>query len=273
MKELNGLELAGFVKERQAQQVRSLKQEYGLKPKLLILRDSDNPVIKVYVTKKCEHGADIGVEVEDKLVTTEDLLVEVERANKDKDIFGMIVQLPVLKPEMTDEITNGIIPEKDVDGLSKDHKYDGATAMAVNWLLAGYGVELRGKKIALIGYGKLVGRPLMEMWTNSGLDVAVFRSKDEERLEAELSGYDVIVTATGKAGLVKSEMIKEGAVIVDAGTASERGVIMGDVADEVRNRRDVLVTPKIGGVGPLTIVALFDNVIRAAFARVEVSKD
>ena len=263
-KVLNGRDLADYMKARQAQQVRSLKQGRGIFPKLVILRDSRNPVIDVYVRMKKAYGADIGVIVEDRLVATEELEGEVEKLNQDGSVHGMIVQLPLADAEMVDKVVDKVVAEKDVDGLGLGRVFDSATAMAVNYLLAGYGVELRGKEVAIVGYGRLVGRPLAQMWEDSGLKVRVFRSKDAENLAEELVKFDVIVAATGKARLITSEMVKKGAVVVDAGTASEKGVILGDVDDAVREREDVVITPKIGGVGPLTIAALFENVIRAA---------
>lgn len=265
---LNGKELAGFIKERQSKQVRNLWQEYGVKPKLVILRDSNNPVIDLYVGLKKRYGAEILVDVEDRVVKTRELAGAVEEANEDESVHGVIVQLPILEPEIMEDIVGGIVPEKDVDGLSEKGDFDSATATAIDWLLNGYGVELEGKKIAIVGRGKLVGRPLIKMWTTAGFDVTVFGSKDAGDLSEKLKSFDVVVTATGVPGLIKPEMLKTGAVVVDAGTASEDGVVKGDVDENVRSRDDLTITPKVGGVGPLTVTVLFDDVIRAALKRV-----
>lgn len=267
MKELNGRELAGFVKERQAHLVRSLRGQ-KIFPKLLIIRDSDNPVIVKYVNLKKQYGEDIGVTVVDKKVSEVSEACDVIRmANADKSVSGIIVQLPLLDKERTDEVVNLIAPEKDVDGLSQivlseNRIFDSATATAINWLLAGHGIELADKKVALVGRGRLVGAPLERMWKNSGVDVTVFRHDSDLSL---LKDFDVIVSATGVPHLIKSEMVSPGAVIVDAGTASEGGVLVGDVDDEVRKRSDIFaITPKIGGVGPLTVSVLFEDIIVAA---------
>ena len=135
--------------------------------------------------------------------------------------------------------------------------------MAINWLLVGYNVELFEKKIVIVGNGRLVGAPLSKLWKNSGLDVLVCNSKTSD-LTGVLKEADIIVTATGVPGIVKSDMIHSGAVVVDAGTASEYGKIVGDLAADVRERQDLTITPLKGGVGPLTVTALFDNVINAA---------
>ena len=262
MKILNGSELAGFIKERQAKQVRGL----GLKPRLLIIRDSDNPVIMKYVGLKIRYGADIGIEVEDYFASSADKIIDkVIAANQDDSVHGIIVQLPLTNTEKTEEICNKIAPEKDVDGLGVNAKYDSATATAINWLLSGYDVELGRSRIAIVGRGKLVGAPLLKMFTNSGYDVEMFHRGSDLN---SLRDFDVIISATGVPGLINSEMVKPGAVIVDAGTASENGVLKGDVSDELRERHDLGgITPIMGGVGPLTIACLFEHVIMAASAK------
>jgi len=295
MKELNGRELAGYMKANQAQTVRSLRAR-GVKPKLVIIRDSDNPVILKYVQLKQKYGEDIGVEVEDW--RRDDVMVAVREANADTSVHGVIVQLPLKDQALTDEVVQEILPEKDVDGLanhihevnntkndyasdeinSTDEKgtalksesggveatpkFESATATAINWLLAGYDIDLVGKKIAIVGRGRLVGGPLERMWRNSGYDVTVFEKKDS--LE-NLVNYDVIVSATGVPHLIKDKLVGGGAVVVDAGTASEGGVLVGDVDGAVRERPDLrAITPKVGGVGPLTVTALFEHVLIAA---------
>lgn len=259
MKELNGRELAGFIKERQAHQVRSLK----VKPTLLIIRDSDNPVITKYVNLKMQYGEDIGINVIDYCASsTDDIKAKISEANNDKNIHGIIVQLPILEKDRTDEVTSLIAPEKDVDGLSANGKFDSATATAINWLLAGYDINLKTARIAIVGRGKLVGAPLLKMYQNSNYDVKMYHRGDDL---TELKNYDVIITATGKPGLITSEIVSPGTTIVDAGTASEDGILKGDVAEDVRTRTDLkAITPKLGGVGPLTVTCLFDHVIQAA---------
>ena len=140
-----------------------------------------------------------------------------------------------------------------------------ATAQAINWLLAGYNISLEGKKVAVIGQGRLVGAPLSKMFEKSGVTVSKLDEFNSEEMVKTLKDFDVVITAVGKPGLITSEMLKSKAVVVDAGTASEDGEIKGDVSDEVRkNRKDLTITPVKGGVGPLTVASLIDNVIVAA---------
>lgn len=264
MKLLNGLELAGYIKERQAKQVRNLRQSYQTFPKLAIVRTTDNPVILTYVRKKQQYGEDILIAVDDHRPANEDEALElIQQLNADETVHGIIVQLPLHDPSRTDELVNAVAPEKDVDALGKNATLDAATPMAISWLLTGYNVELGGKHIVVVGHGRLVGAPLARMWKNSGLDVEVVDSSVGD-LTTTVQRADVVVSATGNPGLITPDMLKDGAVVVDAATASEDGKIVGDVAAEVRERDDLTITPEKGGVGPLTVAALFDNVIRAA---------
>lgn len=260
MKILDGRELAGFIKERQAYQIRSFKKQ----PTLLIIRDSDNPVITKYVNLKISYGSDIGAKVIDYYASsTQDIKDKILSANTDSNVDGIILQLPIKDKDQTDVLTSLIAPAKDVDGLSgHQDAYDSATATAILWLLAGYDIKLENQKIALVGRGKLVGAPLHRMLTDSNYHVDLFHRGSDL---TKLNQYDIIITATGVPGLISSSMVKPGAVLVDAGTASEKGILKGDASDEVRERKDLAaITPKLGGVGPLTVTCLFDHVLQAS---------
>ena len=270
MRELNGSELAGFIKERQAKQVRALRQAWHINPRLAIVTDVENPVIETYMRLKQRYGADILIDVEIHRVPAGGALEVIQELNNRDDVQGIILQLPISNSDQTEELLESIREDKDVDGLRKKAIFQAATPTAISWLLAGYGVDLKGKKVAIVGRGRLVGAPLEKMWLKSGVDVTVFEKGDDL---SQLVNYDIIVSATGVPGLIKSQMIKTKAVVVDAGTASENGKIIGDVSEEVRQRNDVIITPKKGGVGPLTVSALFDNVITACLKIANQSKN
>jgi methylenetetrahydrofolate dehydrogenase (NADP+) / methenyltetrahydrofolate cyclohydrolase len=263
MKMLNGQEIAEFIKERQSSQVRNLRQEYKIAPKLAIIVTVDNPVINLYMRLKKSYGADILVDVDVHKIKQEDAVALIEKLNKDVTVHAIIVQLPLQDPAATSEVVDAVSPAKDVDALGKDAIYDPATPMAIMWLLAGYNVDMKGKKVLLIGRGKLVGAPLEKMLLAAGQDVSV-ADRSTKDLKAETLAADIIVTAAGSPALLFSDMIKHKAVVVDAGVASEDGKTVGDVAPQVYDRDDLTITPLKGGVGPLTVSALFDNVIRAA---------
>ena len=270
MRELNGSELAGFIKERQAKQVRALRQAWHINPRLAIVTDVENPVIETYMRLKQRYGADILIDVEIHRVPAGGALEVIQELNNRDDVQGIILQLPISNSDQTDELLESIREDKDVDGLRKRAIFQAATPTAISWLLAGYGVDLKNKKVAIVGRGRLVGAPLEKMWLKSGVDVTVFEKGDDL---SQLINYDIIVSATGVPGLIKSQMVKAKAVVVDAGTASENGKIVGDVSEEARQRNDVIITPKKGGVGPLTVSALFDNVITACLKIANQSKN
>jgi len=272
MKVLNGSELAGFIKERQAHQVRGLRQAWHIQPKLAIIVTVEHPAIEIYMRMKQRYGADILVDVDMHRVRQADVPALIKRLNQDKSVHGIIVQLPLEDPAQTDQIVDMVVPEKDVDALGKNATLEPATPLAILWLLAGYNIDLAGKHIVLVGRGKLVGAPLERMLLASGQNVSVVdsRTKDMERIILEA---DVIVTATFVPEIVRADMIKQGAVVVDAGVAGEEGKTVGDLAPDVYQRDDLTITPTKGGVGPLTICALFDNVIRAARGSVQDDAD
>ena len=269
MRELNGSELAGFIKERQAKQVRALRQAWHINPRLAIVTDVENPVIETYMRLKQRYGADILIDVEIHRVPAGGALEVIQELNNRDDVQGIILQLPISNSDQTDELLESIREDKDVDGLRKRAIFQAATPTAISWLLAGYGVDLKNKKVAIVGRGRLVGAPLEKMWLKSGVDVTVFEKGDDL---SQLINCDIVVSATGVPGLIKSQMIKPKTVVVDAGTASENGKIVGDVSEEVRQHTDVIITPKKGGVGPLTVSALFDNVITACLKIANQSK-
>ncbi len=265
MRLLNGKELAGYIKERQAQRVLSLRQTSGIVPKLAIVVTAvDNPVIAVYMRLKEHYGADILIDVEVHRISQEQTRQLLQKLSGDTKVHGIIVQLPLADPSETDDIINLVDPEKDVDGLVKNSKFEPATPLAVLWLLSGYNIDLVGRDVVLVGRGKLVGEPLEKILLASGITPRVL-IKETPDVPGEIRKADVVISATGVAGLIKPDMLKPDAVVVDAGIASEGGKTVGDVAPEVYEQRDDLtITPAKGGVGPLTVSALFENVIRAA---------
>lgn len=262
MKLLNGSELAGYIKERQSQEVRSIFNTHKVRPKLAIIVTVDNPVINIYIKLKKQYGADIGIDVDIYHIKQSEVKSRLEELNKDNNVNGIIIQLPIEDPKDTEELVNLVDPDKDVDALGAKASFDPATPAAILWLLAGYNIDLRGKKVLLIGKGKLVGLPLKKILETNGNDVEIVDRQTKD-LKAETLKADVLISATGSPAIIYSNMIKPDAVVIDAGVASEDGKTVGDVADDVYEREDISITPKKGGVGPLTVCALFENVILA----------
>lgn len=263
MKILDGLELAGYIKERQAHQVRALRQAHKIFPKLAIVRTIDDPRIAAYVRLKKSYGADILIDVEEHFVPQNQAPDLIKKLNADASVTAIIIQLPLSDPAQTEELVNAVDPKKDVDGLGANTILQPATALSIVWLLNGYNVELNGKKIVIVGQGRLVGAPLEKLLLQANLNVQVV-TKSTKNIEAVIRDADVLISAAGAPGVIKPDMIKIGAVVVDAGVATDKGKLVGDIDPAVRERNDLTITPEKGGVGPLTVCALFDNVIRAA---------
>ncbi|OGL37302.1 hypothetical protein A3A68_02085 [Candidatus Saccharibacteria bacterium RIFCSPLOWO2_01_FULL_48_13] len=264
---LNGSELAAYIKNRHAEQVRQLISS-EVTPKLAIVQVKDDPVIDTYIRLKKSYGADVGIEVDVHRVSQAKTLPLIKGLNADKNVHGIIVQLPLEDPSQTEEIVDSVKPSKDVDALGAGAIFQPATPMAILWLLSGYGIELKGKKILLLGRGRLVGQPLEKLLKSSGYDVKAVGKKESDLPKYTLDA-DIIITATGQPEILHANMIKKSAVVVDAGVASEEGKTVGDLADDVYQRQDLVITPKKGGVGPLTVCALFENVITAASKEVK----
>lgn len=265
---LNGLELAGFIKQRQAKQVRMLRQAHGIVPRLAIVKSSSaSEVIETYVRMKQRYGRDVLVEVDVYSCAQSELEQTIAQLNNDGSVQAIVVQLPLEKPAETDRIVELVAPEKDVDGLGSKAEFISATAEAVDWLLSGYSIDLSDKKITLLGRGKLVGGPLEKLWVSQGHDVTVL-DRSSTDIDDVLLASDVIVSATGQANILHDGNVPQGAVVVDAGTAAEDGVLVGDSDPKLQARRDLIITPPKGGVGPLTVALMFDHVIRACLAKI-----
>ena len=262
-KSLNGSELAGYIKERQSKSVRSLTQANNIQPKLAIIRTNPDPIVDSYMRLKQGYGKDAGIIVDVHTIEQTEAIYTIKRLNEDESVHGIIVQIPLPDPSQTKEILDAVSPDKDVDGLSANSKFEPATPMAINWLLAGYNTELKNKNILIVGSGKLVGAPLAKEWIQQGLTVEVANLKTKD-LKSLTQKADIIVCATGSPGLIKKDMIKPSAIIVDAGVATDKNGLLGDVDPGVRELPDITITPEKGGVGPLTVCALFENVIRSA---------
>ncbi|MBI3983982.1 bifunctional 5,10-methylenetetrahydrofolate dehydrogenase/5,10-methenyltetrahydrofolate cyclohydrolase [Candidatus Microgenomates bacterium] len=259
---LSGSDLAGFIKARQAKQVRQLRGRQ-VRPKLAIVLSNQELASAKYVAAKQRYGSDIGVAVDVYHTQADELEEIIHRLNDATDTHGIIVQLPLPSKIKVERILNLVAPDKDVDGLAKNSRFVPPTPTAILWLLAGYNVELKDRKIAVVGRGRLVGLPLIKILTASGHDVESYDDRTEDLL-LPLKAADVIISATGQARLIKAPMVKIGAVVIDAGTVESSGKLVGDVDPRLYERPDIKVSPVPGGVGPLTVCALFENLLQAA---------
>jgi methylenetetrahydrofolate dehydrogenase (NADP+) / methenyltetrahydrofolate cyclohydrolase len=255
MKLLDGKTAASFLKERHARQVAAMSTP----PRLAIIRAKDNEAGDRYLKMKRRYGEEIGVPVDLYVETAATILGRIDELNHDATVTGVMIQLPLENPEITAKATAAVDPRKDIDGLAPDSLYEAATPKAVLWLLAAHNVDLAGR-IVVVGQGRLVGKPLADRLEASGHDV-VRCDINTTDLAAETRRADIIFTGTGQAGLIKPDMVKEGAVLVDTGSPKN------EFDPALYDRDDLTLTPNPGGVGPMTVASLFDNLLIAAAKR------
>lgn len=256
MKRLDGREVAGFIQERHSGQVRGLH----LAPRLAIVRQGATPSTDLYLRVKRQYGEEIGAEVDLYTEAPETIMDRIAALNADPATTGIIIQLPFAgAPELEERATAAVALEKDVDGLAPNSPYEVATVKGIFWLLAAYNIDLKGR-VAVVGQGRLVGRPFAGQAEASGAEVlrADITTPD---LAAVTREAGIIVTATGRPGLITSSMVKNDAIVVDAGAPKS------DLAPELLDRPDLIITPNPGGVGPMTVAALYDNLLIAALRR------
>ena len=245
-----------------------IKQELKIKVqnknlRLDVILVGYNIVSEKYVARKKKMGEELGVEVviHELLgdIAQTDLEEEIEKLNNNEKINGIIVQLPLPGEIDEQKILNLISPDKDVDALSNEARVLSPTVGAIKEILERYDIDLKNKKTVVVGNGKLVGRPVSIWLTQEGANVEVI-DIDTKNPEAILREADIIVSGVGKPGLITPDKIKEGVVLIDAGTAESGGKLKGD-ADPACADNCSLFTPVPGGVGPLTVVMLFKNLL------------
>ncbi|MDQ5913935.1 MAG: methylenetetrahydrofolate dehydrogenase / methenyltetrahydrofolate cyclohydrolase, partial [Patescibacteria group bacterium] len=257
-----------YISERQARQVRGLIQSRGIQPKLAIINSNQkNLASQKYTQLKQIRAKELGVKAELYEIEQKDAPKLIQKLSQDRSVHGIILQLPLENPNQTDELINLIPPEKDVDALGKSPIVEPATVEAILWLLAGYNIELKNKNILIVGRGRLVGKPLESLLKGQGLEpTSLDVSSTKKELTEALIAADIVISATGSPGLIKPEMLKSGQVVIDAGTSedtSNNGKLLGDVDPTVyESSLDLKITPVTGGLGPLTISCLFENLLK-----------
>lgn len=249
---------------------------FKVKPKLVDVLVGNDPVIESYVKIKAKRAMEIGISFEicnfSASISEDQLVSEISALNLKPTVCGLIVQLPLPEGVDKNRILDCINPNIDVDvmtALNLGKFFAGTstllppTASAIMRILDEQQIELRGKKVLVIGAGFLVGRPVSLMLLQRDATLMVANSETRNLAELCLQA-DVIIAGTGTPGLIKADMVKDGAILIDAGTAESKGVIKGDVDLESMAQKDVYITPVPGGVGPVTIAMLLSNVVQRA---------
>ena len=260
-------------------EVREEVAKLGVKPALAVILVGEDAASKVYVGRKEKacRKAGMGVKVHrlPEKIDESRLLELIARLNDDSAVHGILVQLPLPKHVDKRKVIDAIRPEKDVDGLTsanvkrleegraEEEGLAPATPLGVMELLKRCGVGVKGKTVVVVGRSELVGKPLAVLLKQAGANVIVCHSGTSD-LGAECRKADILVSAVGKPGLVRADMVKEGAVVIDVGTAKDgKGRLAGDVEFEAVKKKASMITPVPGGVGPMTVAMLMRNVVKA----------
>ncbi|CCI85750.1 methylenetetrahydrofolate dehydrogenase [Lactobacillus pasteurii DSM 23907 = CRBIP 24.76] len=272
---LDGKKVAELKSQRLKDFVKNLIDQKK-QPHFCVINIGDNAASKVYIRAKTRMAEKIGILQENiqlpKTVSEDEVVALIKKLNADPEINGVMVQLPAPDHINVKRLMDTIDPEKDVDCLTPtnigrlwegDHFVEPATAAGIISLLEEYDIDLTGKKAVIIGRSNIVGKPLAALLLEKNASVSILHSKTDN-----LSDYtrqaDLLVAAVGQPELVKADMVKPGAIVIDVGINRIDNHLVGDVAfDEVKEVAN-LITPVPGGVGPLTVESLMEQVVKLA---------
>ncbi len=276
MEILDGKKVSAKVRKNLKLEVDNLKKE-GVKPKLAVIMVGDDIASKVYVRNKNKACEEIGIEYEEFLLNTdttmEELLNVIDNLNKNQNIDGILLQSPIPKHLDINKAFRAILPEKDVDGfhpinagkLSIGEKcFVPCTPHGVVKIMDEYNIETEGKNVVIVGRSNIVGKPLIQCMLQKNATVTVCHSKTKN-LEEFTKKADILIVAIGKQKFITENMVREGVVVIDIGiNRNEEGKIVGDVDFDNVSKKASYITPVPGGVGPMTVAMLMENVVEAA---------
>lgn len=276
LKLIDGKQLAQERRNEIKQTVDKLKQQ-GIVPGLAVILVGEDAASQIYVRNKEKACHEVGFYSEvhrlPENTSQEELLQLIDRLNKDDKIHGLLVQLPVPKHIDEKAVIHAISPRKDVDGFLPENlgslligepAFEPCTPKGCIDLIKRTGIEITGKKAVVVGRSNIVGKPVAMMLLRENATVTICHSKTKN-LKEELLTADIVVAAVGKANFITSDMIKDGAVVIDVGmNRLENGKLAGDVDQASLAERDCWLTPVPGGVGPMTITMLMKNTLESA---------
>ena len=273
---IDGKALAKKIRAELKEEVEKLRAK-GIIPKLAVIMVGEDKASKVYVKNKSKACDEIGVEFEEFLlkddIEMQELSDLIDELNNRKDIHGILLQSPIPKHLDINKAFNAIDYRKDVDGFNPVNVgklvigqdcFISCTPFGVIKMLEEYGIEIEGKNAVVIGRSNIVGKPLSQCLLSKNATVTICHSRTKNIHEITANA-DILVAALGKPKYVKGNMVKEGAVVIDVGiNRTDDGKLVGDVDFETVSQKASYITPVPGGVGPMTIAMLMNNVVKAA---------
>ena len=273
---IDGKELAKKVRKELKKDVEALKAK-GINPKLAVIMIGNDPGSTVYVRNKSKACEKVGIEFEeflfDEKTEEAELLDLIDKLNADDSVHGILLQCPVPKHIDVNKAFRRISPNKDVDGFNPinvgnltigEDAFISCTPYGVVKMFEEYNIETEGKRAVILGRSNIVGKPMIQCMLNKNSTVTVCHSRTQNIGEV-IKEADIVIAAIGKPNFVKADMVKNGAVVIDVGiNRLEDGTITGDVDYENVAPKASFITPVPGGVGPMTIAMLLNNVVKAA---------
>ena len=272
---IDGKKVSAEIRNRLANEIQELKKKTGKTPGLATVLVGDDPASAVYVRNKNKICGELGFQsFEQKLsadTSEEKLLQLVGELNSNKDIHGILVQLPLPDQIDSEKILQAIDPKKDVDGFHPinvgklvvgNALLTPCTPTGIIALLDHYGIEISGKHAVIIGRSNIVGKPVSMLLLQRDATITICHSRTQN-LEEVTRSADILVAAVGRANFVTEEMVSEGAVVIDVGINRVDGKLTGDVDFESVSKKASYITPVPGGVGPMTIALLMENTLKA----------
>ena len=272
---IDGKEVSASVRNSITEKVNELRAK-GVTPGLAVIIVGNDPASRVYVNNKkkgCEQTGMNSFEYAlPEETTTEELISLIEKLNGEKDVHGILCQLPVPKHIDEEKVLNAISPDKDVDAfhpvncgkvMTGDYTFAPCTPAGMVEMLKYYNIPVAGKHCVIIGRSNIVGKPMAMLMLKENATVTICHSRTKN-LKEIVAGADVIVAAVGRPNFVTADMVKDGAVIIDVGiNRMDDGKLCGDVDFEACKEKASYITPVPGGVGPMTIATLMQNTITA----------
>ncbi|MEA3418299.1 MAG: bifunctional methylenetetrahydrofolate dehydrogenase/methenyltetrahydrofolate cyclohydrolase FolD [Campylobacterota bacterium] len=280
MQLIDGKALANKVQDGVADEVEKLKQEKNIVPGLAVILIGDDPASHAYVKMKAKACEKVGFysithHMPDS-ISQDEIIATIQMMNDNPRIDGILVQLPLPKHIDTTKIIEVIDPKKDVDGF---HAYNvgrlviglesfvACTPLGVMKIFEEYGIELEGKDICVVGASNIVGKPMASLLLNANATVTITHIYTRG-LKAHTLAADIVVVGVGVPGLIKADMVKEGAIVIDIGiNRIKDGSLVGDVDFPQVSKKCSYITPVPGGVGPMTIAMLLENTLKSAQKR------
>ena len=280
MQLIDGKSLAQKVQENVAKEVEELKQVKNIVPGLAVLLIGDDPASHAYVNMKAKACERVGfysiTHNMPDTISQDEIVATIEMMNANPRIDGILVQLPLPKHIDTNKILEVIDPKKDVDGF---HAYNvgrlvtgldsfvACTPLGVMKMFEEYEIDLEGKDVCVVGASNIVGKPMASLLLNANATVTVTHIFTKD-LKAHTSKADIVVVGVGVPGLIKEDMVKDGAIVIDIGiNRLEDGSLVGDVDFRNVAPKCSYITPVPGGVGPMTIAMLLSNTLKSAQQR------